>query len=233
MALLRKSNAGEIDEVAIPDPRDDVGYARALELLSEFNGRYDRLEREKQRLDLEQHFAGREAKNDDATGEQLRAKLTTLRALPPLRPQQATAPDAPSAAIRAGLAVLAGEPVTTVPSRAAQIALIDRQLTVLSDAIREQTEVCAAILSELTVKYAGQLLPAWNALALEMYRDAVALSRSTTRFRAFRAAIMEKNIRTEILRVPNVTSPLTLGNEADYNSEITHWRRTLEAWGLL
>jgi hypothetical protein len=44
---------------------------------------------------------------------------------------------------------------------------------------------------------------------------------------------MQKNIRTELLRAPNVMSPLQLGAEADANSEITFWRRTLEDWKIL
>jgi hypothetical protein len=182
---------------------------------------------------LEARFLGRDPNDDGPALQELRARLTALRALPPLRPQQAAAPDAPSAAVLAGVAVLNGEPVTAAPSRAAQVAAIDQATAVLGDAHREQMQVCAAILDELTVKYARQLLPAWNGLVLSMYRDAQALSRSTTRFREFRAAVMQKNIRTELLRAPNVALPLTLGAEEDWQSEISGWRRTLESWGLL
>ena len=70
-------------------------------------------------------------------------------------------------------------------------------------------------------------------MVLEMYRDAQQLSRTTTKFRTFRAHLMEKGIRTATLRSVNVISPLQLGAEEDWQSEISHWRRTLESWGLL
>ena len=210
----------------IPDPADDPGYASAMDLLATFNRRYGRLGKEKQRLDLEIHFADRPRDKDGYTDQELRTRLDALRALPPLEPTPAASPASPSPAIARGLAVLAGEKVAVAPSFAARIAECERQQAALSPAIAEQTHVCSAILGELTVRYAKQLLPTWNSLVVQMYRDAQALSRSTTRFREFRAAVMQKNIRTELLRNVNVVSPLQLGAEADWDSEISRWRRT-------
>jgi hypothetical protein len=235
MALLSRNKPADnlTDEARIPDPRDDPDYARALDLLTAFNRRFDRLEKEKQRLSLEVHFVGRSTDKDSSNDAQLRLKLKALRAEPPLKPMQPDAPAAPSTAIAAGIKVLQGEPVTRAPGYTAQISDIDGQLAVLGAALREQTEICDELLGRQIEICAMQVLPRWNSMVLEMYRDAQTLSRTTSKFRTFRAHVMEKGIRTETLRNVNVISPLQLGAEEDWQSEISHWRRTLEAWGLL
>jgi hypothetical protein len=214
---------------AIPDPLDDPAYAAATELLTKFNERWHRLDQERLRLHYEIYFSNRTAA-DNNTDKMLREKLAGLRALPPLQPTPTAAPSASSKAIADAIAVLEGQKVE--PS-APQAVEVERQLAALRPGINEQTEVCEAILAELTVKYAKQLLPARNERVLAMFRAAQELSRARQRFREFRAAIVQKNIRTGLLRNVNVASPLQLGSEADWNSEISHWRRTLEEWHLL
>jgi hypothetical protein len=233
MAMLRALRAVDDPADTIPNPLDDPAYAAAMQLLSAFNARYDRLGQEKLRFHYEQHFQARLGREDSYSDQPLRAQLAALRALPPLEPTPVASPASPSPAIARGLAVLAGEKVDVAPSIAARIAECDRQLEVLSPAISAQTEICQSILGEITVRFAKQLLPAWNALVLQMFRDAQALSQSTQRFREFRAAIMARGIHTDRLRNVNVASPLQLGSETDANSEITFWRRTLEDWGVL
>ena len=88
-------------------------------------------------------------------------------------------------------------------------------------------------LAEAAAEYGRELLPVWNAAVLEMYRAAQELSRSTTRFRELRAKCIMSGIRTEILKSPNVSAPLVLGDETDQQSQISFWRRTLEAWKIL
>jgi hypothetical protein len=235
MALLNRTKSANnpTDDARIPDPRDDPDYAAAAALLASFNARYDGLEQEKQKLDLEARFAGRSARDDGPALRELRARLAALRALPPLKPMQAAAPAATSPAIAAGIALLQGQPVAPAPSYAAQITAIDAQLSVLSSAIRDQSEVCDGLLREQIEVCAKQVLPRWNSMVIEMYRDAQQLSRSTTRFRAFRAQIVARGICTETLKSPNVVSPLQLGAEDDFRSEISRWREILAAWGLL
>ena len=235
MALaLRHLRAIDDPVDQIPSPFSDPAYAAAMELLSAFNARYDRLGQEKLRLHYELHFQARPVgKQDSYSDQELRERLAALRALPPLAPTPAASPASPSPGIARAIGMLAGEKVDVAPSIGAQLAECDRQLEVLSPAIAEQMEICQSILGEITARVAKQLLPAWNALVLQMFRDAQALSRSTQRFREYRAAVMSRNIRTELLRNVNVASPLQLGSETDANSEITFWRRTLEDWGVL
>ena len=87
--------------------------------------------------------------------------------------------------------------------------------------------------ADLAAEYGRELLPRWNAMALEMFRAYQEAARITTRFRAFRAEVMQAGIRTEILKSPNVSAPLQLGSEDDAYSQITSWRKILESWGLL
>jgi hypothetical protein len=140
MALLRKTTA-ENDPSEIPDLLADPKLAAATELLGQFNVRHDRLREERLRLTYEIHFSARAPGNDGETDKMLRAKLASLRALPPLTPTPVAAPAAPSSAIGRGLAVLAGETITPPRGFGEQIVEIDRQLEVLGAAIRDQMEI--------------------------------------------------------------------------------------------
>ena len=127
----------------------------------------------------------------------------------------------------------AGEKIEPSPTIAGQIAEIDRQLAGLGPAIAEQTVEVDRIAGDLAAEYGKELLPAWNAKALAMFRAFQEASRATTDFREFRARIINAGIRTEVLRSPNVSAPLILGDESDNTSQITFWRKTLESWGIL
>lgn len=223
-------------EVTIPHLADDAEYAAAIDLLSAFERRKERLERDKQRITLERHLDGKTPDPRSSTDTSLRARLRALQT--ETSGQTSAAPTAPAgapAAITAGLAVLSGTPLAPVLDHEAQIQEIDRQIAALRDAIREQTEVREEIADRLTLDYAQRLQPAWNQLQVEMYRAAQELARSTRRVREFRAKITEAGIRSrsDILAMPNVRAPLMLGDESAYDSEISGWRRILERLGIL
>jgi hypothetical protein len=221
-------------------PADDIRDVRAdprlrgpLELLGAFETRQHLLERARLRLTYQHHFAGRLPSDDSEADKPLRARLRELERDPPLQPTPARALPTASAAISRGLQILAGEKVEVAPTIAGQIVEIDRQLSALGAAISEQKEIVNAIAADLAVEYGKELLPTWNDAVLAMYRAAQELSRSTTRFRELRGACIANGIRTEILRSPNVSAPLVLGDETDPQSQISFWRRTLEDWRVL
>jgi hypothetical protein len=222
-------------EVTIPRLLDDAGYAAEVDLLTSFRDRAERLEREKQRLDLENYFVGKSPDPKSPQDSAMRARLALLRADPPLTPVTSPSPAAPSPTIAAGIEVLAGKPVAPPPDHRAKIQEIDRQITALKAAIMEQTEVCERITGELTLEYATRLRPAWNQLQVEMFRAAQELARSAKRVREFRSAITAAGIqsRSDILAMPNVRAPLMLGDESVYDSEISTWRRILERLEIL
>jgi hypothetical protein len=220
-------------EDPIRNVNDDPRMRGPLELLGAFEQRYELLKRARLRLTYENHFAGRLAADDSEQDRPLRSKLLELQGDPPLQRSPPRELPAASEAIRRGMLVLAGEPVETAPTIAGQITEIDRQLVVLGAAITEQRENVDEKLAEVAAEYGRELLPVWNAAVLEMYRAAQELSRSTTRFRELRARCIHAGIRTEILRAPNVSAPLVLGDESDNTSQLSFWRKTLESWGIV
>jgi hypothetical protein len=222
-------------EVVIPRLADDPQYAEATTLLSNFTDRLDWLRREKDRVDLDHYLSGREVNPKSETDRSLRARLALLNSHAAAAPVALAAPDAPSPAIALALSVLAGQPVAPVLDHKAQIAEIWRQIDAIEAAIREQNEVCENIAGELTLRYAKQIKPAWDQVQIEWYRAAQELARQTKRVHQLRAAITAAGIRSrsDVLAMPNVRSPLMLGDETNWNSEIAGWRRILEKLGIL
>ena len=226
-------------ETPIPQLRDDPAYAEAEALLAAFRDRLEAIERDAQIIAYEQHFAGRTTEADGESDALLRRRWAELQAAvlaaAPVAPVAASKAPAPSAAIAAGLALLAGEPVPVAPDHRARLVQLDRDRAAILAAITAQTEAVGAITAELTFRYATQLRPAWNAMQLGMYRAAQELARSAARVRDFRASITAAGIRSrsDILAMPNVRSPLILGSESQYDSEISGWRRILEKQGVL
>jgi hypothetical protein len=220
-------------EDPIRNINQDPRVAGLLELLGQFERHYDLLKRRRLALTYQAHFAGRLPSDDSEQDKPLRAKLRELQADPPLQPTPPRALPTASLAIQRGLAILQGEKIEPAPTIGEQITEIDGQLTELGRAITEQSQIVNEKLAEVAADYGKELLPVWNAAVLEMYRAAQELSRSTTRFRELRARCIVNGIRTEILRSPNVSAPLVLGDETDNTSQISFWRRTLEEWGVL
>ena len=220
-------------EDPIRDVRADPRIRGPLELLGAFEQRYELLKRKRLSLTYEAHFAGRSPADDGDQDRPLRAKLRELQSDPPLHPIPTRELPTASPAIQRGLAILQGEKIEPAPTIGEQITEIDQQLVALGSAISEQREDVDGQLANLAAEYGREVLPAWNAAVLEMYRAAQELSRSTTRFRELRARCIVSGIRTELLRSPNVSAPLVLGDETDPQSQISFWRRTLEGWNVL
>lgn len=237
LARMIKATTAPADpaDVEIPQLRDDPEFAAASDLLSDFSRHQERLERERYKWVLEQDLSNREPNPTSTNDAMLVSRLAELRAAPPLAPSALAAPSAPTPAIAIGLDLLRGAPAPTSPDFRERISETDRQLAAIKIAIREQTEIVDNIAGELTLKYAKQLQPAWNALQLEMYRAAQELARTTRRVQEMRAAITAAGIgsRSDVLAMPNVRAPLMLGDESIWDSEISGWRRILERMGIL
>jgi hypothetical protein len=237
MAILQKLRAFPADpadpaEIEIPELRNDPDYAAASALLGALGNHRERL-----RLEREKTILQRLADAEDWGGNEtvLRIRLAALQALPPLAPSAIPAPDAPSSAIVRALAAMAGKPIAEAPNFQTSIANIDRDSDALDEAIGEQHGILGAIADTLTAEYSERLRPACHALNLEMFRAAQQLARSTNRMRKFRARVSRAGIkdRSDILWTPNVRGPLVLGNEEEWDSEISGWRRLLEGRGVL
>jgi hypothetical protein len=226
---------GDPFDVVVPSLRNDAEYAAAETLLAAFSARLDQVERDRQIVDYEHHFFTRSSQSDSHTDKQLRVRLAALRAASSPASATPSAPSAPMPAIALGLAILEGEATPAPAGHEARVRALERNRDALGAAIGAQTEILDAIADRLTLKYATQLIPAWNALQLEMYRAAQELSRATQRVQQFRSRITAAGIRSrsDLLLTPNVRAPLMLGNESQWDSEISGWRRILERLKIL
>ncbi len=216
------------------DLHGDPRLAPAERLLAAFRGRSARLARERERVALERASRERTG-NGTQRDDMLRTRLAELRQDEPIVAAVDPPTDAPTAAISAGLKVLAGEPAPKPRDYAAQIAEIDRQLEILREAELDQAAVVAEIADTVTVELLNRVAPEWAKLQLSAYRAAQELARATGRVRDLRATILNAGIelRPDILPQPAVRAPLMLGDEAEYDSEISNWRRILERLGML
>jgi hypothetical protein len=138
-------------------------------------------------------------------------------------------------AIARGVALMAGYAAPKPQDHATQIADIDRAITVMHDAVIAQTEVVDEIHQQLTLEIANDLKPEWDALQLLWYRSAQDFAAMTRRVQDLRIRITAAGIgsRSDLLAMPNVRSPLMLGDETVWDSEISTWRRILERLGIL
>jgi hypothetical protein len=239
MALPKLRSAFQTDPPeadAVPSIYDDPQLQKAQALSQAFRDAIARLEKTKIALTIERIFQGRAPWKNSTSDDDLLARLQSIRAdLSTSTPTVPAAPDTPSRAIQLGLDLLAGRPIPAAPDHAMQIAGIDGQIDVLKAALDEQDRIVEVISDALIWKYAVLVQPRWNELVVGMFRAAQGLAASTARFREFRAQLVANGIRggSTVLQSPAVRSPLVLGDETDWNSEIAQWRRVLEEWNLI
>lgn len=230
-----KPTAETLEPIDVPDLRADPRYIAAASLLAEFRARHERLEQERIRLAIEHQLRGKAPDEKSPADAQLRDRLAVLQALPPL--PVAAAPGAAHAGdrIAKGKAILNGETVAAPADHSGKMAEIDRQLEAIREAIFEQSEVVNEIVGQITLEIATDLKPQWDALQLQWYRSAQEFARVTAQVHDLRARIVAAGIlsRSDVLAMPAVRSPLILGSETSYDSEISHWRRILETLGIL
>jgi hypothetical protein len=238
-AKLRTAFAQD-DSPAARMPRvvDDARFAAASALLRTFTDHLALLERQRMRLILERELEGKAVDPRSANDAGLRARLASLRADPPLVPAasgRTPLPHAPSPAIAAAIAIVHGAPLAAVPDHGAQLAEIDRRHAAIREAIFEQTDECDRIANELSFKFCLELQPRWDAAQVRMFRAAQALASAAQHVRDLRRDMVDAGIRplSQVIRMAPVRSPLVLGSEMDWNSELAGWKRLLDSWGLL
>lgn len=222
-------------DVEIPQLRDDPAYAAATELLSAFTQRNTRLERERLRLILANDLNGRTPNPKSSSDRLLQARLELLSAEPPLQPFTPITTPSAFPEIALGMEVLNGKQPQPVRSHQEQMRDLDRQIAALDGAIRKQNEVVDEIAGHLHLEFSQRLRPAWNQLQVELFRAGQELARATKRVRDFTAAMQTAGIRprSDVLAQAPVRSPLILGEETNWHSEIAGWRRALEQRGIL
>jgi hypothetical protein len=223
----------------VPRLTDSPIYVAAFDLLVKLERHARRLDQEKHGRIVEYVLTGRAPESTSTTDTALRHQLAEFRKLPPLRPDSGStaAPGDTTASqvIRAALEVIEGGLVPVPVDRATRAAELERQASVISDAIREQISVVDQITEDLSYEYAKQIKPLFDELNLRMFNSACALAADTTEMRRLWAAVNAAKIKGQsiTLRSPRVRAGLVLGDFDQFDSEISHWKRLLQTWGLL
>lgn len=237
MAVLTRSRAATADAAGFNVPRlvDDPEYQAAQELLSVFNDRLGRLERERDRAYLEHHFGNRHERDDGPADQELRARLRQLQREEPLTRSAPISPAGAPAAVEVAVGILRGEPLPPPqPDTSARLAAIDRQIVLMREAIFAQAEVRDAIGDRLGYEYAQRIKASWYREQVALFRCAQEFARQADKVRRFTEELLSAGVRNDsTLIAPPVRSPLTLGSEANPHSEISEWRRILEQRGVL
>jgi hypothetical protein len=225
------------DPAPMPRVADDPEFTTASALLATFADHLALLERQKMRLVLERELEGKAVDPRSANDAALRARLAALRAPPPPAPAMSgsAAPPTRSPAIGAAIAIVHGAPLPPTPDHAAKLAELDRRHAAIREAIFEQTAEVDRIANELSLKFCVQLQPRWDAAQVRMFRAAQDLAAAAQQVRDLRRDMVDAGIRplSQVIRMPPIRSPLVLGSEMDWNSELAGWKRLLDSWGLL
>ena len=223
-----------------PTPRvaDDAEFAAASALLTTFREHLALLERQKMRLILERELDGKPADPRSSNDTNLRARVAALRADPPFTPAtpgRAALPNAPSPTIAAALAIVDGAPMPPTLDHGAQLVEIARRHAAVRQAIFEQTEECDRITNEVSFRLCLEIQPRWDAAQVRMFRAAQALAAAAEHVKELRRDMIDAGIRplSHVIKMAPVRSPLVLGSEEDWNSELAQWARLLKEWNLI
>jgi hypothetical protein len=237
LSRLRNIITDPDDEIKVPNLRVDPRLVPTEELLQAFCDKLNQLERRKKALILRYQLRDKGPLDRSNDTVMFREQLARLE-----KEDGAVSPKAPAAPELVGsktlldaLAVVKDLPIVATLDHAGQLKMLDRQLEAIELGVREQTEIRDALVAELSLEYSKNLAPAWNELHLQQYRAAQELSRVTAKVRKLRADVVLSGMKScsWILATPNVRSPLILGDESQYDSEISGWRRILEGMGIL
>jgi hypothetical protein len=242
--IRNTTSAPDPAEIEIPQLADDPRYAAATAYRDIFANIARNCDAWTTHLTREAFLEAKPVNPKSPDDTYQRALLEAGKALPPLPGDEATPEssgpvDVPGYAkspyVTGILKRLDGVAIPKRRSRAERLAWIAEIRHDAWHAHADQQELCDQIADELTFEYSKRLKPQWDSLQLEFYRDAQRLSRTAGRVREFRNAITRAGIRnrSDVLAMPNVRSPLVLGDESVYDSEISGWRRILESLGIL
>jgi hypothetical protein len=168
----------------------------------------------------------------EAKRDALRAKLD-IGAPEPVKPEPGELP----ASIQAALTVFnSGEAAKFAPTRMARQTELQNMEIVVETGLRDAAEMVRALRDEIGDGQNRLVQKAHGALHVQLFRACQAVAEVAEQERATRAAVAAAGytVRTDILPAPAVLSALLLlGSELDYGSQISQYRRLLQARGLL
>lgn len=234
---LRNPRETERPALQIPRVFDDPRFAEPARVLSALSNHLRKLEALRGKIVLQQQLAGKAPDPASTTDAQLRGLLerwTEESADVAAEPVPMAENDIPASVAR-GLAIIRGEPIPKTLDHAATLAKIDDETTALEEAIRQQSEMVAEAVEQISAEIIADVKPAFEDMVLKLYRSAQQVSRDLEQLLKFKAAVTASGARggSHVIATPNLTSLAMLGLESDWSSEISNWRRQLEKAGLL
>ena len=250
MALLSKKPT-PTTWPAPPSIHDDPEFAAAAGVLSQLRARKARAEQELEREALIDSLAARPSGKDRGApvangagrplgnvlspADFLRERLEVLNALGPYDGQGDAATARPNSLVARALAVVAGAIVAPPASRAERERRIRADLETLDAAIEEQHQVVEELRDDLSVKLSNDLKPVHDAQLRELFEACRRVAELSGQMGQFWHGVHAGGFkpRGDIVPRPPVTAPLHLGTEADWNSQISEFRRFLIARGVL
>jgi hypothetical protein len=224
--------------------RDHVDAKSLLAVVDVLNKNLQRIRDELALISVERLLSGEMgfAGVSTPTGprrQEFEAKRATLRAKLELVVSEPAPPKAGElpASIREALTVFdSDEPVKFTPTRMARQTELQAKQEVVETGLRDAAEMVRALRDEIGDAQNRLVQKAHSALHVQLFRACQAVAEIAEQERATRAAVAAAGytVRTDILPAPAVLSALLLlGTELDYQSQISQFRRLLQARGLL
>jgi hypothetical protein len=118
---------------------------------------------------------------------------------------------------------------------AAERSQLQDDIQVCNAARQEQQLVVDAVRDKLSFELAVRLRSEHRAMVLKLYRALQATAKADAELRTLRASILKGGylLRHDVLPQPTIGSTLVLGDESEFDSEISRVRRQLEQMGIL
>jgi hypothetical protein len=174
---------------------------------------------------------GEKTKEFRARRDKLQKKLKVGTVEPPV-PKADALPET----IARALEVFSDKTVKDRPAPGARLTELAEMEIIVSAGIYDVSALIRALRGDAAYELAKALQKRHGALHVELFRCCQALSEAAERERALRSALTAAGYqaRSDILPAPAVLSAiLILGSELDQTSQITQYRKLLEAGGLL
>jgi len=218
--------------IDIPKLNDDPEYGHAQGLLAAFESKLCEIDRELERHRLEIYLRRRGGK--DGRDGQLNERLKILQAAAPADrpPPAAETTDTPPAVAR-GIELLRGNELARV-DRGDQVKDLNRDREIIGEAIAAQGAIVQEIMETKVGQLREHLRESHQAALLRIFRAAQGLAVAVEAESKMRESIVLAGWpQPHILGAPPLPAAWALGVESHHDSQISFYRRSLEALGVL
>jgi hypothetical protein len=226
-----------IRETEIPPLASDPQYAAAARIERALRDKLRETERAIDRVELERELSRIGALSRPVASprvQMMQAQLKKLRA----EQKSVEAPPPPGdvpEVVRRALLLLQGQAVEPTPDRAEQLKRLRADAEILEAGIRAQAVLVEEIRAERSRVVAERLRGRHQTILRSLFDAAMALSAAVEAERALYASVLSAGYegRPDILVRPGLDGASRLGTPREWDSQISHFRRRLEAQGVL